>query len=389
MSDFSSEDFAHTARLLRSGTDKLADATCSNNRNIILAALDMAANVDDWIIRGVKGELYPCKPDLDRVKEAMALAMARCSQYPRSPPMTNNLPICIYHGNCFDGFTAAWAVWKLLGGEADYVAANYGDAPPAVTGRDVIIVDFSYKRPVLFEMRKSARSILVLDHHKTAAADLAEGDGVMSFRAFDSNCPAEPWLRFKQVADADAASGEQTIYVLFDMDRSGAGIAWDFFHPGEARPRFLAHAEDRDLWRFNMEWTREVHAAMSAYPFTFDAWEEIYAKPHADLVKEGAAIDRKHKRDIETLLPIHKRRMTVGGVEVWVANMPMTMTSDAGHALAKGEPFGVCYWDTPEGRVFSLRSTDNGLDVSEIAKQYGGGGHRNASGFRLPHGVNP
>jgi len=25
---------------------------------------DMRANVGDWIIRGVKGEIYPCKPDI-------------------------------------------------------------------------------------------------------------------------------------------------------------------------------------------------------------------------------------------------------------------------------------------------------------------------------------
>lgn len=24
----------------------------------------MLANIDDWIIRGVKGEFYPCKPDI-------------------------------------------------------------------------------------------------------------------------------------------------------------------------------------------------------------------------------------------------------------------------------------------------------------------------------------
>lgn len=24
----------------------------------------MVANIDDWIIKGVKGELYPCKPDI-------------------------------------------------------------------------------------------------------------------------------------------------------------------------------------------------------------------------------------------------------------------------------------------------------------------------------------
>jgi hypothetical protein len=24
----------------------------------------MRANLNDWVIRGVKGELYPCKPDI-------------------------------------------------------------------------------------------------------------------------------------------------------------------------------------------------------------------------------------------------------------------------------------------------------------------------------------
>lgn len=51
-----------------------------------------------------------------------------------------------------------------------------------------------------------------------------------------------------------------------------------------------------------------------------------------------------------------------------------------------GARVAACYWDTPEGRVFSLRSTDTGPDVSEIAKAYGGGGHAHAAGFRVPLG---
>lgn len=31
-------------------------------------------------------------------------------------------------------------------------------------------------------------------------------------------------------------------------------------------------------------------------------------------------------------------------------------------------------------------TTPDGVDVSEIAKQYGGGGHRNAAGFQIPYG---
>jgi len=78
--------------------------------------------------------------------------------------------------------------------------------------------------------------------------------------------------------------------------------------------------------------------------------------------------------------------VNIGGHDVPVANLPYTLTSDAGHRMAQGEPFAACYWDTPEGRVFSLRSSANGLDVSAIAADYGGGGHDNAAGFRMPIG---
>ena len=82
-------------------------------------------------------------------------------------------PICIYHANCMDGFGAAWVVWKYFGGEVGMHAAGYGSPPPEVGGRDVVIVDFSYKREVLEALAKEARSVLVLDHHKTAQEDLA------------------------------------------------------------------------------------------------------------------------------------------------------------------------------------------------------------------------
>jgi len=67
-----------------------------------------------------------------------------------------------------------------------------------------------------------------------------------------------------------------------------------------------------------------------------------------------------------------------------LANLPYTLTSDAGHLLAENFPFAGCYWDTPSGRVFSLRSRDDGMNVSKIAELYGGGGHEHASGFTIP-----
>jgi len=104
-----------------------------------------------------------------------------------------------------------------------------------------------------------------------------------------------------------------------------------------------------------------------------------------ELAAQGEAIERKHHKDIAELLDIVQRPMQIAGHVVPVASLPYTLTSDAGHAMAaQGHPFAACYWDTTEHRIFSLRSTDDGLDVSEIAAQFGGGGHKHAAGFRVP-----
>lgn len=258
--------------------------------------------------------------------------------------------MCIYHGNCADGFGAAWVVRKALG-DIEFHPGVYQEPPPDVTDKDVVMVDFSYKRPVLLEMAAKANSILILDHHKTAVEDLID-------------LPAN-------------------VITKFDINRSGAHITWDHFFPDQPPPLLLLHIEDRDLWRFALQNTREIQANVFSYPYDFQVWDELMAANVETLAVEGKAIERKHFKDIDELLGVVTRPMVIGGFNVQVANLPYTLTSDAGHKLAIGKPFGACYWDTPEGRVFSLRSTDEGVDVSCIAKQYGGGGHRNASGFRV------
>lgn len=278
--------------------------------------------------------------------------------------MTAKPPLCIYHGNCQDGFAAAWCVRRAFGPQVEFVAGVYQDPPPEVTGRDVIIVDFSYKRPALEAMAAVARSILILDHHKSAMDELA-GLPVAS--------PQRP---------------ESGLSALFDLERSGAGLAWDYYFCREKRPPLIDHVEDYDLWRFRLSRTREVCAALFSYSYDFELWDELMRpKLLAQLADDGAAIERKHRQDIANLLPVVRREMVIGGIRMPVANLPITLTSDAGHQMAS-EAAGIaaCYWDTPDGRVFSLRSTDDGPDCQAIAVQYGGGGHVHAAGFRVALG---
>lgn len=261
--------------------------------------------------------------------------------------------LCIYHGNCADGFSAACIVRKALGkDEVDFHAGVHQDPPPDVADREVIIVDFSYKRDILIEMAKAAKSIQILDHHASAEKDLI-----------------------------DLPTNVSTV---FDMDRSGAIITWDYFNEGKPAPQLLKHIEDRDLWRFNLKGTREIQACLFSYEYDFDLWDSfIFSSDINSMRKDGVAIERKHFKDINEFIKVAAYQAVIAGYNVPVLNAPYFWASDAGHIMSKGELFAACYWDTPDSRVYSLRSADDGLDISEIAVLFGGGGHKHAAGFRL------
>lgn len=260
---------------------------------------------------------------------------------------------CIYHGNCPDGFTSAWVIKRSLRDSVEFFAGTYQKDPPydELKNKNVILVDFSYKKEVLEKIRDLAKSVLILDHHKTAEDDLKDIFGVTK---------------------------------VFDMSRSGCRIAWDYCFPTEAPPLALLHVEDRDLWKWKLPNTRAITTAIFSYDYTFENWDMIMNSDLSELQHQGEILEKKFNKDLNEIIGITKRRMLIGGYNVPVANMPHIYASEGGNKLAKGEPFSAIYYLTSDGVVFSLRS-DYGVDVSEIAKMYGGGGHRNASGFKVSY----
>lgn len=264
--------------------------------------------------------------------------------------------LCIYHGNCADGFGAAWAVKQALGDDVEFVAGVYGETPPDVTGRDVIMVDFSYKMDVIDLMLDFAKSITIIDHHKTAEAEIM------------------PALQ------------EGLVDGIFDMTKSGAMLTWEWFHPHQEAPDLIKHIQDRDLWKFELEGTREIHAALMSYEFDFDGWDQLMDRGVDTLRLEGVAINRNHLKSINSHIKSSVARIIIDEFNVPAINAPGVWASDSGHILCEGEPFAVSYHHKSGSMVFSLRSNEDGVDVADIAKRFGGGGHKNAAGFTIEMG---
>lgn len=262
--------------------------------------------------------------------------------------------LCLYHKNCTDGLGAALAVRTFLWGEGqlnntEFQSIQYGDTPPDVTGKDVYIVDFSFSRTTLETMKQQANSLVVIDHHKTAQAELAGLD-----------------------------------YCIFDMDKSGCVLTWEYLFPNVEPPELFYYLQDRDLWRWQLPQSREVSAALRSYKPFFDVWDDFMVDGAIEKLKgDGAAILRYQQREIEIAISRELEYINIGGYDVPCINSTH-LISEIGNELAQNNPFAALYFDTTDGkRVFSLRSTDEGVDVSQIAKQYGGGGHRNAAGFTV------
>lgn len=331
-------------------------------------------------------------------------------------------PIVIFHAHCHDGITALWAVKQALPNAEPY-PGSYNAAPDLerLKGRHVIFVDFCWNLGVMRDVADVASSVLVLDHHASAAEDLLKSPAW----TFQSGYGAGPCDRRAPVVNLSEYKGRLSwerhlhehmqdlcenahingapIRCVFDTDRSGAGIAWDFFHPGEPRPKLIDYVEDRDLWRFKLPASREIHAWCGSHPLTLEVRDALvrrmkdeggaYAGHPVDVwpcAISGAAILRYHDRLVEDVVRVALTEEIGGHVVPSVCCPNLALASDVGHALAKGRPFAAVWHERPDGsRYVGLRSTDEGLDVSEIAKQYGGGGHRNAAGYTLAQPKGP
>lgn len=257
--------------------------------------------------------------------------------------------IIIYHADCIDGFTSAWIGHKVYP-NAVFLAKQYGDTPPDVTDQDVLIVNFSFPRQTLIDMYKKAKTLTVIDHHKTAQAALNGLD-----------------------------------YCLFDMCHSGAKMTWDYLFKDQPTPKLIQYTEDRDLWHWLLPKSQEISAYLATLPRTWEAWDTVYNRLENGemntIVELGEVALRVIDQYVSTNAP-KARKIFLAGYTVPYINTTYA-TSELLNKLAENAPFAVGWFQRNDGKfTYSLRSYgESAIDVSTIARSYGGGGHAKAAGF--------
>jgi oligoribonuclease NrnB/cAMP/cGMP phosphodiesterase (DHH superfamily) len=278
-----------------------------------------------------------------------------------SPDLKDPSPLVIYHGKCPDGFAAALAAWRYFSGKAEFVGLDHGDVRsvadlPAVAGRAVYILDFSFSEHILRAVEEQAAKLVLLDHHLSAAEKLT---------GFRCRCGM----------------------VHFDMKKSGSRMAWDFFHPDKPTPKLIQLVEDRDIWVWQYPESEGFLAALDMEPFEFERWQAIAdfdAQQTADYIARGEAMNEKFIKLAEQLLD-NAQTLVFNGVKGLMVNAPSAFHSQVGDFLCqKSGTFALMWTVDKKGIVKCGLRSKPGFNCIPLAASMGGGGHAQACGFKMP-----
>lgn len=279
-----------------------------------------------------------------------------------APAKNDPHPLVLYHGrSCPDGFAAALAARLYYGDAVECVGLDHGDVKsmddlPALEGRAVYVLDFSFDADILRAIEQRAAKLVLLDHHKSAAEKLT---------GFACRCGV----------------------VHFDMSKSGARLAWEFFHPDTALPDLVRYVEDRDIWAWKYPESAGFLAALDMEPLDFSRWAQIAAYNQTELqsfMARGLAMDEKFSK-LAADIADGAQPVVFNGQHGLMVNAPGVFHSLVGDLLSKKCGTFALMWTAGKGGVVKvgLRSQRN-FDCIPLAESMGGGGHAQACGFKLP-----
>lgn len=282
----------------------------------------------------------------------------------------------IYHSNCYDGLTAAWCAWRKFRQTAQYFSAGFYDKalPEFLEPTHIYVLDFSYPVETFELWLSQGHSITILDHHASAIQKL------------------QPFF--------DANKHNRNLEAVFDNERSGAGIAFNYFNHGRPFPRLVELVQDRDLWRFNfgnisrhlysyMQFRIEFSDPLEKLFEVLDMIHESLEQPtKSPIMEKGEVLSESYYKFCRNFADNRIMVKVPGwhnGLEFPVLTTNKMFGADTCSYLLKSFDYkvaGYFFLEKPNLWNWGMRGSGP-YHVADLCTRYGGGGHIHAAGFSV------
>jgi len=279
----------------------------------------------------------------------------------------NKNTLVLYHDNCLDGLGSAAIAYSKLGDDADYIPVQYSQYNKLQEQlKDtkyvaIYMLDFCFTHKEMIDLLNYCAHMYIFDHHEGAKGTLKLLENY-----------------------------SENIHTRYHVDKSGVGITWDYFYPEDELMPILAHIQDRDLWRFELDETKEICEALYSrliIPWDIKAWAKIImwsleSYGYFELKQAGDILVKHKQQRVDSIIASEICEDTADYI---IVNAPSDIASELGNAIANkfSKPALIWSYNSVLGKhIFSVRSNDScSITALEIAKNNGGGGHKHAAGF--------
>jgi oligoribonuclease NrnB/cAMP/cGMP phosphodiesterase (DHH superfamily) len=276
----------------------------------------------------------------------------------------NPIVLCLYHGDA-DGRCSAAIVRRALGPSVELRAIEYGDVIPwelIEHSSKVVIVDFSLPLEDMRRIQKTSE-LMWIDHHKTSLEGLSELNDVAGMRS---------------------------------LEEAACVLTWRTFYPDQPIPKAVIYVGDRDIWRFAYDETAAFGEALrqeDTRPGNDKLWKPLLddeANRVEEMIERGAVLHQAR------MLRIEREIKRYGFEVIFEGHRTLAINARGGGEMGAqirklGYEIGYCYIEAEQNgnlRTFVTLYSDR-VDVSEIARKFGGGGHPGAAGFSIERTGSP
>ena len=280
--------------------------------------------------------------------------MTKFLEHRKQKRTTQKSIVVFYHADCSDGFTAAWVAWKKFGEKAQYIATFNEDEPPVIKNKQIYTLDLTFPETITKRLIRDNVRVTAIDHH----------------------------ISSKPVT-------LKTFKPAYAVNHSGCMLAWNYFFPQKPAPKFLLNIEDVDLWRKKLPGSSALYAYLDLFDFRFEIWSGLIqdfetSSKRKRMLDAGNFLLKYEDKMTERCVNKNARLVKFDRYKVYAVNETI-FVSVVGAKLARLlPPFAIVWREFKNGQVgVSLRGTGQ-VDLSLLAKKYGGGGHKDSAAFRLP-----
>ena len=321
--------------------------------------------------------------------------------------------VCIYHSIDLDGWMSAAIVkhWyekkyypnTLYHGNVivdpneglhslTFLGWNYGDPIPNLSEYDeVIMCDVSFPLTDMLELDN--KEFIWIDHHISAITKI------------DSFVKENMEFQDKTIADEVKIDG------LRDTNFAACELTWQYFFPNQSMPEIVRLLGRYDCFGHKgtneekkvLEFQYGARQAISNYEEAYDyLLRSIHKSRISSTIEEDILMQGK---SIYSYLCTEAKQIYKNGFEIkfeeekWIYNPNNIIIHERKFICFNRERFNpinfginyhkdgydgaACFWYTNGMWNFSLYNDNGEVDCSVIAKEYGGGGHKGAAGFRI------